>query len=701
MRHPLSEASYAHVSQLNTLTVSVTGGCDERMRAAVPTESMKEEYTLEIANGHIHIAAPEVWGAMHALNTVVQLAYFSRTHQVFLKGVKIEDSPRFPFRSFLIDTSRHYISTQKMKDFLEAMAFVKMNIFHWHIVDDPSFPFESSTYPGLSGKGAYDPSAAVYTIDDVKDIIEFGRLRGIRVMSEFDTPGHTQSWGKGYPHILAQCFKGGMPNGEFGPVDPSRNSTYEFMRALFNEVTSMFPKNYLHLGGDEVDFACWQSNPNITTFVEQMQFGKDYKKLESYYIARLLSILQSLPSSERKLRSVVWQEVFNNAPEVSKDVTVHVWIDSHWDTELRKITAAGHEAVFSACWYLNVIGYGEDWPKYYTCDPGTFTADEKQRALLKGGGATMWSEYVDETNLLSRSWPRGAPVAERLWSPASAADVREFRPRMEEIRCRFRDLVIFVTTPSVDRKQSAAETVSCICPIWCKLNTQRQSDVDDYTHNEMHLHSHCRAVAHWVCLMKMQLPFFVLLLLSSAKSLIPKPLKIEFTDEAVAIPITFNWTTNVRDCFILNDAIKRFNWGLRLRHPLSEASYAHVSQLNTLTISITDGCDERMRAAVPTDSMKEEYTLEIANGHIHIAAPEVWGAMHALNTVVQLAYFSRTHQVFLKGVKIEDSPRFPFRSFLIDTSRHYISTQKMKDFLVTSSPFYFYNQFDLRKPWRM
>ncbi|VDL94788.1 unnamed protein product [Schistocephalus solidus] len=397
LRHPLSKASYTHVSQLTTMAISVMNGCDERTEEAMPDETMKEEYTLEISNGSIHINAPEVWGAMHAVNTVLQLTFSSTTYQLFLKGVKIEDSPRFPFRSFLIDTSRHYISTQKIRDFLEAMAFVKMNIFHWHIVDDHSFPFESSTYPDLSGKGAYDPSAAVYTIDDVKGIIEFARLHGIRVMSEFDTPGHTQSWGKGYPHVLTECFEDGKPTGKFGPVDPSKNSTYNFMGVLFSEVTKTFPENYLHLGGDEVDFTCWQSNPNLTAFMEQMHFGKDYKKLESYYIARLMSNIQSLPGAEKKVRPVVWQEVFDNSPDVSLLVT-------DWDGELRRITAAGHEAIFSACWYLNIIGYGEDWPQYYTCDPGNFAGNEKQRALLKGGGATMWSEYVDDTNLISRSW---------------------------------------------------------------------------------------------------------------------------------------------------------------------------------------------------------------------------------------------------------------------------------------------------------
>ncbi|KAL7063546.1 hypothetical protein AAHC03_0931 [Spirometra sp. Aus1] len=416
LRHPLMEKLPTHASTLDTLMISIKDDCDERIQAVMPRETMKEDYTLEISNGTILISASEVWGAMHALNTVLQLTFSSTTYKALLKGVRIDDSPRFAFRSYLIDTSRHFISIQKIRDFIEAMAFVKMNIFHWHIVDDHSFPFESSTYPDLSRKGAYDPSAAVYTFDDVQGVIEFARLRGIRVMPEFDTPGHTQSWGKGYPYVLTQCFESGKPTGEFGPVDPSKNSTFDFMRALFDR----------------------QSNPDITKFMEQMHFGKDYKKLESYYISRLLTSLQRLPGSEETVRPVVWQEVFDNAPDLSGNVTVHVWIRTNWDAELRRITAAGHEAIFSACWYLNIIGYGEDWPQYYTCDPGTFTEDKKQQALLKGGGATMWSEYVDDTNLISRSWPRGAAVAERLWSPQSANNVLEFRPRLEEIRCRYR-----------------------------------------------------------------------------------------------------------------------------------------------------------------------------------------------------------------------------------------------------------------------
>lgn len=131
-----------------------------------------------------------------------------------------------------------------------------MNVFHWHIVDDQSFPYVSYTYPELTEFGAYDPYNHIYTNADVKDIIEFGRQRGIRVVPEFDSPGHTLSWGKAVP-ILTPCYSGSKANGEFGPIDPSNNQSYIFLEKFIKELVTVFPDKYLHLGGDEVDFSCW------------------------------------------------------------------------------------------------------------------------------------------------------------------------------------------------------------------------------------------------------------------------------------------------------------------------------------------------------------------------------------------------------------------------------------------------------------
>ncbi len=160
----------------------------------------------------------------------------------------------------------------------EAMSATKMNVFHWHIVDDQSFPYESYTFPDLSVKGAFDPYSHVYTSQDVQEIIAFARIRGIRVvpgivltncifilrellislftMIEFDSPGHTQSWGNAIP-MLTPCYANGSPNGQFGPIDPSNNLTYTFWESFIKELADVFPDKYLHLGGDEVDFSCW------------------------------------------------------------------------------------------------------------------------------------------------------------------------------------------------------------------------------------------------------------------------------------------------------------------------------------------------------------------------------------------------------------------------------------------------------------
>uniref|UniRef100_A0A672RHB2 Beta-hexosaminidase subunit beta n=1 Tax=Sinocyclocheilus grahami TaxID=75366 RepID=A0A672RHB2_SINGR len=280
------------------------------------------------------------------------------------------------------------------------MAMNKFNVFHWHIVDDQSFPYMSRTFPDLSQKGAYHPFTHVYTPSDVKMVIEFARMRGIRVIPEFDTPGHTQSWGHGIKDLLTPCYSGSSPSGTFGPVNPILNSSYDFMTQFFKEISTVFPDAYIHLGGDEVDFSCWKSNPDIQKFMVQQGFGTDYSKLESFYIQRLLDIVAAT-----KKGYMVWQEVFDNGVKLKADTQIHVWKERpQYQDEMAKVTAAGFNALLSTPWYLNRISYGQDWVNIYKADPQNFTGTDAQKKLVIGGEACLWGEYVDATNLTPRLW---------------------------------------------------------------------------------------------------------------------------------------------------------------------------------------------------------------------------------------------------------------------------------------------------------
>uniref|UniRef100_A0A914VJP8 Beta-hexosaminidase A n=1 Tax=Plectus sambesii TaxID=2011161 RepID=A0A914VJP8_9BILA len=332
---------------------------------------------------------------------------------------------------------------------LDLMAQNKFNVFHWHMVDSESFPYDSTTFPNLAAKGAYTPKH-IYRQADVKRVVDFARLRGIRVVVEFDTPGHTGAWGLGQPGLLSDCFTSSgsptLPN----LIDPTKNETYTFLAALFQEVLNVFPDNYIHLGGDEVGgtaIDCWLNNPRILKFMKDNGFGNDTTLLENYYFKRLLPIIQNIGSHKKP---IVWQEVLDNKV-VAPGVIAHVWKGDTYDdmlTEMEAVTKAGHYAIMSSCWYLNYIKYGNDWGyvdyplkinrgMYYECDPTGFKGTDEQKQRVLGGEAIMFGEYVDATNLIPRLWPRASAVGERLWSdPAQTVSPDVAWPRLHEFRCR-------------------------------------------------------------------------------------------------------------------------------------------------------------------------------------------------------------------------------------------------------------------------
>ncbi|KAK6492449.1 beta-hexosaminidase subunit beta-like isoform X1 [Huso huso] len=416
----------AEVSELQVLITSSEPQCD-----GFPSVSSDESYQLTVDQPTAVLTAPNVWGALRGLETFSQLVYKDEYGTLHINKSEIKDFPRFNHRGILLDSSRHFLPLKVILANLDAMAMNKYNVFHWHIVDDQSFPYQSSLFPELSKEGSYHPYTHVYTPADVKMVIEYARVRGIRVISEFDTPGHTQSWGLGQKGLLTPCYSGEKPSGTFGPVNPILNSTYDFMTQFFKEVSSVFPDAYIHLGGDEVDFSCWKSNPDIQKFMEQKGFGTDYRKLESYYIQRILDIVTGT-----KKGYIIWQEVFDNGVKLKPDTVVEVWMGNALEEELHNVTSAGYTTILSAPWYLDYISYGQDWQKYYKVEPLSFKGTDAQKKLVIGGEACLWGEFVDATNLIPRLWPRASAVAERLWSHKDVRDTDDAYSRLSQHRCR-------------------------------------------------------------------------------------------------------------------------------------------------------------------------------------------------------------------------------------------------------------------------
>ncbi|KAJ8302883.1 hypothetical protein KUTeg_019279 [Tegillarca granosa] len=364
------------------LSVAIRHPCPDQIR-----DTSDESYSITIETNGAYLVASEVWGALRGLETFSQIV-FMKNNEYYIKKTEIQDFPRFRHRGILMDTARHYINKDVILEIL----------------------------------GAYHPSK-IYTHEDIEEIIEFAKYRGIRVMPEFDVPGHSYSWGLGYPKLLTQCYKNGQPVPAFyGPMDPSKNETYAFLKKHFNEVFQVFKDRYVHLGGDEVPMDCWQSNPEVQQFVAKLLSNKSVSKLSKlskykmknalkYFTDRLTNdlILMGRNRSEG-IRFVMWEEVWRNKVPIPIDTIIQVWMGSI--RELESVINSGHQAIYSSCWYIDHIPYGVHWPKYYGCDPGTAAKQGNEKMIL-GGEACLWSEFVTSETYISLLWPRASAVAER------------------------------------------------------------------------------------------------------------------------------------------------------------------------------------------------------------------------------------------------------------------------------------------------
>jgi hexosaminidase len=389
-------------------------------REAVQKLGEDESYELTVRDAGAKLTAPTTLGILRGLQTFLQLVEITPAGFA-AAAVTIKDQPRFAWRGLLIDVSRHFIPIDVLKPNIDGMAAVKMNVLHWHLSDDQGFRAESKKFPKLTGMGSDN---MFYTQAEIRELIAYAHDRGIRVMPEFDIPGHSRSWFLGYPELSAGSGPYTPEGGGIDPImDPTRESTYKFLETFIGEMAKLFPDGYFHIGGDEVDGKQWDANPKIQGFMKAHGM-KNNQDLQAYFNQRLEKIV-----AKNHKTMVGWDEILH--PDLPKTIVVHSW---RGQASLAAAAKQGYRGLLSYGYYLDLM-----WPasRHYAVDPMTMTTADaaatltpEEKNLILGGESCQWAEWVTPENIDSHIWPRNAAIAERLWSPQEVKDVASMYQRM-------------------------------------------------------------------------------------------------------------------------------------------------------------------------------------------------------------------------------------------------------------------------------
>lgn len=405
-----------------SLTLAVQGPGE-----AVQSVDEDESYTLEVTPAGAKIGANTVVGAMRGMTTLLQLVQANGSGY-FLPAVQIADAPRFRWRGLMIDSSRHFEPVDGIERTLDGMAAVKMNVLHWHLSDDQGFRMESRVFPKLQRMGS---DGQFYTQAQVKEVIAYARARGIRIVPEFDMPGHSNSWFLGYPELAGAPgpYQIRAPFGAHDEpsitrnipskaMDPTRQSTYKFLDKFVGEMAGIFPDPYFHIGGDEVAASQWSGNAKIQAFMQAHNMP-NAAALQVYFNQRLLKILK-----KHGKVMIGWDEILT--PGLPKDIVVQSW---RGQASLAEGAREGYQGILSAPYYLDHL---DSAAQHYLADPLPSSLDltPAQRALILGGEACMWAEHIDAWTIDGRIWPRTAAIAERFWSPENVRNVDDMYRRL-------------------------------------------------------------------------------------------------------------------------------------------------------------------------------------------------------------------------------------------------------------------------------
>lgn len=435
------EPKFARAGETAILSIAV----EERDHRAPQRLGDDERYSLRAMDNQIKISADRPPGAVRAIETFLQLVQQNKngaTAGVSVPAVTIQDEPRFPWRGLSFDVARHFMPLDEVRRTIDGLTAVKLNVLHLHLSDAEGFRIESKRYPRLT---QYGSDGLFYTQLEMRELIGYARDRGVRIVPEFDTPGHAASWLPGYPKLGSRPGKFEISRKfDSSPdlIDPTQESTYRFLDGFIGEMAKLFPDGYFHIGGDEVDPKQWNDNPQIVAFMKKHGLA-DSKALHAYFNQRILKIV-----TKHGKHMEGWDEILQ--PSLPKSILVESW---RGQPSLWQGARAGFQGILSAGYYLDLM-YPASY--HYAIDPMKVpprapsneadaakppAADEpkpgtpagltaEQAKLILGGEAAMWVELASTENIDSKLWPRVAAIAERFWSPEQVTDVQSMYRRL-------------------------------------------------------------------------------------------------------------------------------------------------------------------------------------------------------------------------------------------------------------------------------
>ncbi|NDV68836.1 family 20 glycosylhydrolase [Dysgonomonas sp. 25] len=441
-----NEASY-----LQSLLQSVLGknvsvskkakknGIEIRYDAALSSD---ESYKLDIASDKVIIRAKDGKGAFYAIQTLRQLLPFDMQNAVMLPNLKIEDTPGFTWRGMHLDVSRHFYTMDYLRKHIDRLAYYKFNKFHIHLTDDQGWRIEIKQYPKLTSEGAWrtlknkhdstciarskdnpnfeiDPRfirekdgeeiyGGFYTQEEMKDLIAYAQARHVEIVPEVDMPGHMMAAINAYPFLL---------DGEAGwgelfstPICPCKEDVYTFAKNVLSEIADLFPSEYLHIGGDEVDMETWKESENCQRFMKEHNL-EDVHKLHSYFIREMQSFLES-----KGKKTIAWDELLDGGTN-SKTIIMY-WRGWVKDASLKAVEN-GNEVIMTPTnpLYFDYANNNTSTYNVYTMDVVYPDIPADKKHLILGAQANLWAEYIpNERQAEYQMYPRMLALAERVWT---------------------------------------------------------------------------------------------------------------------------------------------------------------------------------------------------------------------------------------------------------------------------------------------